>query len=397
MISTLRLPLAVLIFGASLLSTNSREVARGRPIEIVSVKMPAASREYQEEAPANLLAESRLVVVPTLVRDAEGALIAHLSATDFVVTDNGVGQSAFAEEVKHQPIALVVVLGRSGDEKNGRDIQSYQTLRMVLDALLRSTDGHEGDVRQGEIRDRIGDTGSNKVGLVTFGSEVGQVWNFPPRVDGLKYAFQGEVGGSSAGVAANHAVEQMEKSGKHGSGVTLDAVQCAMTMLRGEPTSYRHVILLVGRARDSGSKVGAETVLRELGEGNTTNYSLISDGVHPRSRRGGRPVRDLRHGSPDLSYQAALEGLREDTAATLAELSGGEWARMRDREDLKVKLAVLADDFAHSYSLSFRPRAGSGVQAGFHSLQVRLAGRRRGLVAARMSYWVDGSEAHSIP
>ena len=65
--------------------------------------------------------QTNVVVVPALVRDAHGALVFNLTASDFRVTDDGVEQKLkLDEDNESEPIALVVAvqIGGLGREKS---------------------------------------------------------------------------------------------------------------------------------------------------------------------------------------------------------------------------------------------------------------------------------------
>jgi hypothetical protein len=77
--------------------------------------------------------------------------------------------------------------------------------------------------------------------------------------------------------------------------------------------------------------------------------------------------------------------MRDDTSAALAGLSGGESLPFATRSELEQQLSLLANHFAATSTLSFRP---TSKQPGFHSLQLHVAGRPDLQVSARSSYWV---------
>ena len=77
--------------------------------------------------------------------------------------------------------------------------------------------------------------------------------------------------------------------------------------------------------------------------------------------------------------------IRDRTAEEVAKLSGGEQIRLKDKEDLKSKLSVLATAFANSYMLSFRPTSRT---PGFHTIDVRLKAKNAHFsLTTRTSYW----------
>jgi hypothetical protein len=115
------------------------------------------------------------------------------------------------------------------------------------------------------------------------------------------------------------------KGSDHGAAI-IDAVNCAIGLLQQQLTGYRRIILLFGQAQDAGSKAHAEDVLPALAESSSTIYSVTFS-----------PLPDSVHLSDPISLPTSLgvvlKAMREDTAAELAALSGGEQIRFHDEPD----------------------------------------------------------------
>jgi hypothetical protein len=155
---------------------------------------------------------STLVIVPTLVRSKTGKLIQGLGPGDFALTDNGVEQKVFAEQVKNQGLSIAVLMQTGAAAP--RDFQNYSTLTSMLNVTAsRST---------------------HRVALITFDSRPQQIWNFPPRTDGLEYAFRHPV------------------SGDRGAAI-MDAVNRGIDLLQEQPATLGRVILLLSQPQDLGS------------------------------------------------------------------------------------------------------------------------------------------------
>jgi VWFA-related protein len=313
-------------------------------IGVVCVVALAASAQsttsWHEGSTPIIQSTSTLVLVPTLVRSASGEHVADLDASYFRLTDNGVEQKISVEPADNRPIAIVVLMQTGGEAFNY--LHNYEKLDSEIDAML------------------LGAT--RKVALVTFGSRPEQIWNFPPMVDALDYFL-------------TH-----PKGGDHGAAI-LDAVNCAIGLLQQQPAGFRRIILLIGQAADNGSKAHAEDVLRGLTESGTTIYSL----TFPQAAVSRRSAEKILFTS-ELGF--SLQAVRENTAASLAAVSGGEQRRFHDEHDLETGLLMVGDDIHKGYTLSFYP---TSHQSGLHSVTVRVVKGGASLkVTSRTNYWFDG-------
>lgn len=309
--------------------------------------------------PSTITSTSTLVIVPALVRSAADELVYGLKPADFRLTDNGVEQKITVEDVERQSLAVVVLMQTGGAAP--RHFEDFRSVGTMLTHMMGSS--------------------AHRVALVTFDSQPEYMWDFTPKIAGLDDAFT-----------------QPER-GDHGAAV-IDAVDYAINLLRQQPPQFRRIIVLLSQPQDDGSKAHAEDVVRRLGETNTTIYSvtfspektwLRDQFTKPRHEQppyqlnpaGGPPVLhtfDL--GTPLFT---AVRAMREDTAAEVATLSGGEHVRFDSKADLERQLETIANHIPARYILSFTP---TSKQPGFHAISVRVVNQPEPLhVAARASYW----------
>lgn len=317
-----------------------------------------------ESTSPTITSTATLVLVPTLVRALSGELIPNLTSRDFRLTDNGVEQEVSIEQAERQPLAVVVLMQTGGAAP--RQFGNYRNLAPMLETMMGSS--------------------AYKIALVTFDSRPEEIWNFPPRVDGLTDAFtHPEAGDAGAAI--------------------LDAVNYGIDLLQGQPASSRRILVLLSQPQDDGSKTQTADVIRRLGESNTTVYSVtfspekqwLKD-QFTRPRHGNAPyqISPLQPpiiGTFDLGAPlgVALKAMRQDAAAEIATLSGGEHVRFGNRLDLEGRLSTLATHIPNRYTLSFRP---TSRQAGLHSIEVQVLHQSRPLeVAARTSYWSTESDS----
>ena len=85
-------------------------------------------------AQTTLHTTTTLVVVPTLVQTADKGVAYSLTASDFVVTDNGIAQKVTLEEETKRPLSLVVLIQTGGIARG--QFPSYGHLETTLSSLL---------------------------------------------------------------------------------------------------------------------------------------------------------------------------------------------------------------------------------------------------------------------
>jgi VWFA-related protein len=320
----------------------------------------ASSGSSNQKVPIDAIGSAaNLVIVPTVVRSSSNETVKNLHASDFQLTDNGVVEKVYVDEVQGQGIAIVVLMQTGAAAP--QQFKNFRTVTNILSAMLGTT--------------------SKRVALLTFDSQPEQIWNFPSMVDRMQGALQDP------------------NAGDNGAAI-MDALYRGMDLLNEQPVSLRRVILLISKPKDSGSKSTPAEVVRRLGESNTTVYSVtfppdktlitlehseanFSDEVRQVSQDQAR-LSGKSNPNSLLPDDVAKE-IRDRTAEEVAKLSGGEQIRLKDKEDLKSKLSVLATAFANSYMLSFRPTSRT---PGFHTIDVRLKAKNAHFsLTTRTSYW----------
>ncbi|HWE49393.1 MAG TPA: VWA domain-containing protein [Bryobacteraceae bacterium] len=331
-----------------------------------------------------LRVRSTLVEVPALVKTKKGQVVFDLTAADFSLTDNGVPQKFNLEsDTDSQPLALAICVETGGG--GIRHFDDYQHLGAILDALIGNVD------RRVAV---IGFDGAPRV-LVPFTKDTAKA------SDELSVL---QPGNSDAAI--------------------LDAVAFAVEQLRDQPPNYRRAILLFSETIDHGSSTPLGNVLRLIGDTNTALYSFAfsstraavskeaagfgyGGGREPGppggcfSREGAdaeyeghysRQVLDcLSQLAPPLrlatmAFLTARNSLRTNTAASLTELTGGEFIRFNNGKELRNRLISMSRDVLNHYVLTFRP---DSPASGPHTLHLELKNHPELVLTSRTEYWND--------
>jgi VWFA-related protein len=352
------------------------------PLHVIA-QSPDDAPGAQDQHPSTISVRSNLVLVPALVKTKAGANVYTLAAKDFILTDDGVPQPLRMEaDAGGEPLAMVVLV-QSGND-GATHLNELQALIPTLEAVI-------GGVK-------------HKTAVVSFDSQP-----------------QLEQGFTSKNEDAWTALNRLD-AGDSGAAM-LDALTYSVDMLRKMPPSYRRVIVLISQTIDHGSHIKVDEALRQLDDTNTTVYSLAFtstmkdfnkdagnlDSATPNPAHGCfshdpnstvsrarqnyncvaqllPPIELVR-----LAFVAAIDGLKRNTAETVAKLTGGEYFHEKNVRSMEKSLLAISNHLPNRYVLSFRPQSPS---PGFHALQLKLKNYDNLVVEARNGYWVedDGSQ-----
>ena len=296
-----------------------------------------------------LRTRSNLVLVPTLIKDPQGALVFGLEASDFVIEDNGVEQPLRMDEAPEgQPISLVVAIQRG--RRASYEFPRMQGLRTMLGPLF--------------------EVGTSRVAIVEFDSHVELTRNFTkdePLLDADLTNLQPGDGGATI----------------------LDAVAYSIQLLRDEPEDRQRVLLLISETRDHGSRVKIEDAVAAVGQANTMMYALaFSPGISNILDTGRGVNKNEMHNGVDLldlAYRTA-QAMRKNVPSAITSMTGGEYELFTTRKKFEVRMNDFTNHLHSRYLLSFAPRDPS---PGLHQLHVRLKDPSKGTVLARTRYWAE--------
>jgi VWFA-related protein len=344
------------------------------------------SAQQDENAQPHLTVHSTLVTVPVLVTTKAGKVVFQLTADDFVVTDNGVAQKvALDPDTDSQPLALAIVVEIGG--AGARHLSDYHELDPILEAFIGNVEHH--------------------VALIGFDSEPHLVMPFTSK---------------TATVA-----QQLSSlnEGDQGAAI-LDSVTFAVAQLQTQPPNYRRAILLLSETIDHGSKTTLNEALRLISNTNTAMYTfafsstraavsheaskLNNDTPGPAHGCFSRDDADAEYEGhyskqvldcisqlappvrlTTMAFLTAQNSLRNKTAESIAQLTGGEFFLFHGAKDLKASLITVSNDVPNYYVLSFRP---TSVTPGLHALHVEARDRPQLVLKARREYWIDEDSAH---
>src|SRR5271170_190510 len=344
-----------------------------------------AVSQQVEDSPATLTVRSTLVQVPVQVKTKSGKNVFALTAGNFLVTDNGIPQSiTLDDDAGAQPLALAIVVQAGG--AGAQHLGDYYGLGPIIDGIIGGDD--------------------HRVAVVGFDSTPHLLQPFAPSTE-----------------LATKQLNHLE-AGDNGAAI-LDAVAFAIAQLREQPTNYRHAILLFSETIDQDSNTSLGEALRLISDTNTTMYSFAFSSTHAAVRheaskfnrpdqpgpdhgcfsRGGADPEYQEHYSKQvldcismlappvrlatMAFVAARNGLRTNTAESIAQLTGGEFVHFHNAKDLQRGLVRVINDVPNFYLLSFHPQPAT---PGMHALHVELKDDLHFELKARSAYWIEDAK-----
>ena len=346
-----------------------------------------AHSQQTDAGQPTLRVRTTLVEVPALAKTKQGTVVFDLTAKDFSLTDNGVPQHFTLEpDTDSEPLALAICVQTGG--AGVRHMNDYQHLGPILDALIGGVD--------------------RNVALIGFDSSPHLLQPFT--LDTSK-------------VYDDLSVLQPGDSGA----AILDGVAFAVAQLQTQPANFRRAILLFSETVDHGSTTLPGNAMRLIGDTNTTLYSFAfsstraavsheKDGFR-RADQPGPPHGCFSRDGADAEYDghysrqvldcfsqlapplrlatmaflATRSGLRTNTAASVAQLTGGEFIPFSNAKDLRQHLIAMSRDVLNHYVLSFRP---TSPTPGLHALHLEVATRPQLVLTSRSAYWIDDEPGH---
>jgi VWFA-related protein len=350
------------------------------------ITVEARAQQAEPDRPA-LTVRTNVVLVPALVKTKQRAVFFGLTASDFSLTDNGIPQQLTLDsDTDSEPLALAICVETGGS--GASHIEDYARLDAILDALIGGVE--------------------HRVAVIGFDSTPHLLLPFTAETD-----------------KASLQLSSLKKG--DGGAAILDAVAFAVAQLRSQPAAFRRAILLFSETIDQGSTTSLGEALRLTSDANTVLYSFAFSSTkanlahnapgfqalgysHPNepgpphgcfSREGADAEYDGHYSrqvfdclallAPPLriaqmAYLTARNGLRTKTAASLAQLTGGEFFSYSKANDIRQGLIALSHDMLQYYVLSFRP---TPPTPGPHALHLEIRDHPQLTLKSRTEYWID--------
>jgi VWFA-related protein len=322
------------------------------PVSLLTIIVLIFSAFAQEEPTFH--SQSNVVVVPTLVRDANGDAVYGLHAGDFTVEDDGVEQTVHMDEedssTPQEPLSLIVAI---------------QTGRKAYHEFPRMKGLHD---MLGPILEQPG----AQIAIVPFDSQPVLMQDFtsdPRQID----AALKQIGGGDGGAAI------------------LDTINYCSDLLNKLPDGRRKVLLVISETRDHGSKTPIHNVVTLIGDSNITIYTLVFSPALSNilDTERGTNSEDMNAG-PDLlsPLMMAMQAMRKNAPKAVASQTGGEYELFESRKRFESRMIDFTNHLHSRYLLSFQT---NDPHPGLHRIRVKLKQANGATVLSRASYWAHSS------
>lgn len=289
------------------------------------------------------------MVAPVSVRDKKNLSIDGLTASDFVLLDNGVPRSVQVDPsgVYESGISAVIVV---------------ETGAAAHAALLKIK--KTGSLIDGYITGADGDAA-----LITAGAGVEVAQPFTP--DGLQMR------------TAFRRLKANDGNDAH----TLDAIRQGLEMLAAKPPDRRRILILISESRDRGSKTQPQDVLDMAQRSNVTIYTVTySAYLTPFTTRATDLGTPPDAGINPLAWVTEISRLaKENIGEALAASTGGRHLSFRTLHSLEDDMASIGKELHSQYLLSFTPSF--EMAPSYHSLRISVKTHPDAVIHARPGYW----------
>lgn len=318
-----------------------------------------------------LRSQANVVVIPALVKDAQGEVVYGLEAKDFVVEDDSIEQPARLDEVPEgQPVSLVVAV-QTG-RRAAYEFPRIRGLKAMLDPIF-SSDTAASDTAAMDAEA----PGTARVALVEFDSQVKLAQEF-----------------TNNEAAIQEGLKNMQPG--DGGAAILDAITLSVNLLKQESDDRLRILLLISETRDHGSSAKIQDAIAHIGKANVLAYALAFSpalsNILDTERGNNLPGSSMNEMHPSLDLLAPLsmtmQAMRKNVPSTVASMTGGEYELFATRKKFDLRMTDFTNHIHNRYLLSITPK---DPHPGLHQLRVRLRNSRGKTVLARTSYWAEGT------
>jgi VWFA-related protein len=313
---------------------------------LASLSAPALAAYAQQV----IRSESRLVMVPVAVLDANGGYVTGLGAADFELLDDGTPRTVRVDtpDTGVAPISLIVAV--QGAAISAAVLAKVRKIGAMIQPLIT---GERGEAA-----------------VIAFDEDLHLVQEFTSDPAVIADAFTRLTAGSQALTAR-----------------MLDAVELAAKMFAERKADSRRVLLIVSESRDRGSKLKLGRAVELAQQQGIVVYAATYSAYATPFTAKPADAPPLDSGPNYLAVFTELaRNAKKMAARRLAVETGGAQFSFLKQSGLERIITETGADLHSQYLLSFTPP--NDAAPGLHSIEVRVKGAEKYHVRARRAYWV---------
>ena len=371
----------------------------------------------KSETTPTLKVDTRLVMVPVIVRDRKGQLIRNLKQADFTLSENNKPQTIkYFDKDSEAPLTVGLLVDVSGSQRNVLD-EERTASSAFLDTLLRPDKDKAFIVQFGHQADLLADITASlprlEAGLKKIDADTDrpQFAQTPGNgQDNGSGNTQGNGGGNNGGYGGRGGHRGGNGSGGyHGGGTVLyDAIYLSSNEVIHKQTNRKALILLTD-GNDRGSRESISAAIEAAQRADTTVYAIYFKGEE-HSNGGGFPGGG-RHGGMGGGFPGMGGGWpggggrgnggggqgrggeqRVDGRKILERIcgeTGGSVFEVTGKQHIDDIYKQISEELRSEYRLGFTP---ADTSEGYHRLIVDLPNDRKSSIQARDGYYIGAAQ-----
>ncbi|HTZ96359.1 MAG TPA: VWA domain-containing protein [Terriglobales bacterium] len=326
------------------------------------------------------------VTIFATVRDKKGNIVTDLTASDFVLTEDGKPQSLqYFSKAAAQPLTLGLVVDTERSQMQGMD-QERSASGALFEQMVRAD--------------------QDKAFVLHFDHEVELLQDLTASQDKLEQALQNlqtsqSSESQSAGSSNTDSIGQMpggrgqRGSTRNGGAQLYDAIYLASNEVIKKQTGRKAMILLSDGV-DHGSKETLTSALEAAQRANTIVYSVLiksTEENYGNSSHGGFGIPGM--GGPGMGRhggggRGAPQQTQVDGKKILAQISsetGGQLFEASKKQPLDQIYKQIEEDLRGQYNLGFTPAQAADSGAGFRKIQLTTTKKNLSVQTRAGYFW----------
>lgn len=331
----------------------------------------AAPPSPQNPAPPTFTVQAKLVNLPVVVRDKNGALVTSLKMDDFQLAVDGRPQPIrYFDRDSNLPLTLGLLVDISGSVRSALDDERVAS-DAFFDQMVTSPAGQPPD----------------QAFLIQFAHEVDLLQDLTPSVPRLRTALH-KVGDESRDDSQDRDSSDRggygRRRGFHGGTTLYDAIYLGSTELMQKQQGRKAMVVLTD-GEDRGSKETLSSAIAAAQRAETVVYAIYFKGEQHRYGGYGRGGFGGRGGYPGgRGGEERVDGRK--ILAQITRETGGRMFEVTGKQTFAAIYTQIGEELRSQYRLGYVPDRDAGGE-GFHRVQLTALKDKKLSIQTRDGYY----------